>query len=97
MPAPAPVNGNLISTIRTPYTTTTLPGTASVADYIDYSNPNAYSFFGDFLQSGSNLVFTVADPFSNKSGSLAFPRFGRQLILSTMNQGSSDEANQIHR
>jgi hypothetical protein len=27
---------------------------------------------------------------------LAFPRFGRQLILSTMNQGSSDEANQIH-
>jgi len=28
---------------------------------------------------------------------LAFPRFGRQLILSTMNQGGSDEANQIHR
>ena len=28
---------------------------------------------------------------------VAFPRFGRQLILSTMNQGSSDEANQIHR
>lgn len=28
---------------------------------------------------------------------LAFPRFGRQLILSTMNQGGSYEANQIHR
>jgi hypothetical protein len=27
---------------------------------------------------------------------LAFPRFSRQLILSTTNQGSSYEANQIH-
>ena len=30
------------------------------------------------------------------SSVMAFPRFSRQLILSTMNQGSSYEANQIH-
>jgi hypothetical protein len=29
--------------------------------------------------------------------SMAFPRFGRQLILSTMSRGSVYEANQIHR
>lgn len=56
MPSPAPVNGNLIATIATPYKTITLPGTASAADYIDYSNPNSYSFFGDFRQIGSELL-----------------------------------------
>jgi hypothetical protein len=34
---------------------------------------------------------------AHPSQSLAFPRFGRQLILSTMSRGSVYEANQIHR
>jgi hypothetical protein len=73
MPSPAPVNGNLITTIAAPYTTITLPGTASAADYIDYGNPNSYSFFGDFRQIGSNLVFSIVDPFANKSGTYTIP------------------------
>ena len=41
---------------------------------------------------------TAIPPILHRRNKLvAFPRFGRQLILSTMNQGSSDEANQIHR
>jgi len=82
MSAPVPANGNLITTIAAPYTTSTLRGTNSSSDYVISSNPNAYSIFGDFVQRGNNIVLTVVDPFANKSGSYTFPLLGSAEELS---------------
>ena len=73
MPAPAPTNGRLVTTVAPPYATTSLQGSTVAADYIDYSNPNSYSFFGDFLLRENNIVFTVVDPFANKTGTYTIP------------------------
>lgn len=87
MAAPAPANGKLVTTIATPYATTTLQGSTGLADYIDYSNPNSYSFFGDCILSGSNLLFTVIDPFANKSGSYTLPLLSASTAIEYISRG----------
>jgi hypothetical protein len=90
MASPAPIDGKLVSTIATPYATTTLQGSTSVADYIIYSNPNSYSFFGDFILNGNNLLFSVTDPFANKSGSYTLPLLGASNAIEYITRDNGD-------
>jgi hypothetical protein len=76
MAAPIPANGNLVGTITSPYVTSTLQGTNSVADYIVQNNLNNYATFFDFVQRGSSLVYTYTDPYINGTGVYTLPMPG---------------------
>ena len=92
MAAPIPVNGNLVGTIQTPFVTSTLNGTSSVADYVAQNNVSNYNNFFDLVQRGTSLTYTITSPFVDGTGVYTLPMLGTANSIEYISRDSGSGA-----